>query len=75
MATMTQDQPITATQSTRLPGVDYDENGQPIGYTVNEVFDQFDREMIATYGEYGRQLVNESRTKWNKQGPWKFELF
>ena len=37
-------------------------------YTPEEVFDILDKEFIDFYGEYGRILVNNRRTEWNKDG-------
>ncbi|MDR1880658.1 MAG: hypothetical protein LBQ78_06960 [Tannerellaceae bacterium] len=51
------------------------EEALPAGYTVEEVFDKLDKKFVEFYGEYGRKLVNEKRTKWNKEGPWTFDLF
>jgi hypothetical protein len=63
-----------AVADANIPGVEFDENGEPIGYyTVEEVFDELDRKMIDRFGEYGRQLVNESRAEWNKSGRWHFD--
>jgi hypothetical protein len=65
------------TQKTVVPiaGVEYDTDGKPAGYTVNELFDELDKEFVSFYGEYGRRMVNARRTEWNKQGPWTFSLF
>ena len=57
-------------------GIELDENGMPIGcFTLEEIFDELDEEFIEFYGEYGRKLVNEWRTEWNKDGIWNFKLF
>jgi hypothetical protein len=57
-----------------LPGVEYDENGKPIWYTVEEWFDELDKKLIAHYGEDFRKLANERRTRWNELGRWKFDM-
>ena len=58
------------------PGVEFDENGEPIGaYTVVEFFDKLDRKFVELYGEEARQMVNEDRAEWNKDGIWHFEMF
>jgi hypothetical protein len=59
----------------RLPGVAYDANGEPAGYSIVEIFDELDHEFVEFYGEYGRRMVNTRREAWNRQGPWRFELF
>ena len=43
-------------------------------YTPEEVFDILDKEFIDFYGEYGRILVNNRRTEWNKDGFMTFEM-
>ncbi|MDR0815195.1 MAG: hypothetical protein LBN37_05535 [Bacteroidales bacterium] len=70
MDTMIQETPPT---TERIPGVEYDDNGKPVGYTIQEVFDELDRETIALYGESARKSVNEKRAEWNKIYPWKFD--
>jgi len=56
-------------------GVTFDENNIPQGgCTVPELFDEMDREFVSFYGEYGRQIVNASRTKWNEEEIWHFDL-
>ncbi|MDR0815186.1 MAG: hypothetical protein LBN37_05490 [Bacteroidales bacterium] len=57
-----------------ISGVEYDENGNPIWYTVEEWFDELDKRLITHYGEDFRQLVNQSRTEWNKGDDWHFDL-
>ena len=59
------------------PGVEFDENGEPIGAcTVVELFDELDRKFVDFYGEEGRRRVNARREKWNKKyPPWHFEMF
>ncbi|GHT25050.1 hypothetical protein FACS189430_11080 [Bacteroidia bacterium] len=56
----------------RIAGVEYDENGQPIWYTVEDWFDELDRRLIGHYGEKFRATVNETRAEWNKKGDWNF---
>lgn len=58
----------------RLPGVEYDENGRPVGKTVVEILDKLDRKFIDFYGEEGRRMVNAHREEWNRTGPWHFDL-
>ena len=58
------------------PGVEFDENGEPIGAcTVVELFDKLDRKFVEFYGEYGRRIVNARREEWNRDGLWHFDLF
>ena len=57
------------------PGVEFDENGEPIGAcTVVELFDEIDRKVVEFYGEKGRKMVNARRKRWNKKGTWHFEM-
>ena len=58
----------------RYPGVQFDENGEPVGKTIVEILDVLDREFVEFYGEYGRMLINEDREEWNRRGPWHFDL-
>ena len=56
--------------------LELDENDNPMGnYSVQEVFDELDQGFIEFYGEYGRQLVNKRRERWNDDGLWEFKLF
>jgi hypothetical protein len=57
----------------RIPGVEYDENGKPVWYTTEEIFDELDQKLITHYGEEYRQLANERRVRWNKKSSWHFE--
>ena len=58
------------------PGVEFDENGRPIGCTVFELMDELDGKFVDFYGEYGRRMVNEDRERWNRKYPhWHFDLF
>ena len=57
------------------PGIEFDENGRPIGCTVVELMDELDRKFVTWYGEEGRRMVNEDRAEWNKDGLWYFEMF
>jgi hypothetical protein len=52
----------------RLPGVDYDEYGEPVGSTVEEWFDKLDRKLTDHFGEEYRELANERRSRWNQKG-------
>ncbi|GHT23715.1 hypothetical protein FACS189430_07440 [Bacteroidia bacterium] len=63
----------TSPTMARIPGVEYDANGKPAGYTIQEVFDELDRETIALYGESARKSVNKKRAEWNKVYPWNFD--
>ena len=63
-----------AVDTSRYPGVTFDENGEPVGKTIVEILDELDREFVAFYGEYGRKLVNTHREEWNRTGPWHFDL-
>ena len=60
--------------TSRYPGVTFDEHGEPIGKTVVEVMDRLDRKFVDFYGEYGRKVVNEDRERWNRTYPWRFDL-
>ncbi|MDR2564124.1 MAG: hypothetical protein LBC98_09345 [Prevotellaceae bacterium] len=56
--------------------LEFDENGEPIGYcTPEELFDELDRKFVATFGEEGRRMANARRERWNRTGPWHFEMF
>jgi len=45
----------------------------PRYYTVEEVFDELDQNLIDFYGEEVLGMINESRAEWNKKSPWKFD--
>jgi hypothetical protein len=47
----------------RYPGVAYNEDGQPLWYTTEDVFDRLDRKLIEHYGEDFRIKLNRSRTE------------
>lgn len=54
--------------------IEFDADGKPIGYTVEEIFDEIDRELIDRCGEYGRKLANDERAEWNaRYSAWHFE--
>jgi ABC-type proline/glycine betaine transport system ATPase subunit len=54
-------------------GIEFDENGEPIGcYTPVEIFDELDRNFVATFGEEGRRRANARRERWNRRGTWHF---
>jgi hypothetical protein len=56
--------------------LEFDENGEPIGYyTPEEVLNNLDRQFVATFGEEGRRMANARRERWNRTGPWHFEMF
>ena len=58
------------------PGIEFDEQGEPIGaYTVVEFFDELDRQFVEFFGEEGRRMANARRKRWNKKGTWHFEMF
>ncbi|MDR2041008.1 MAG: hypothetical protein LBP98_01665 [Tannerella sp.] len=57
-----------------LKGVEYDEHGIPLGYTVMEWFDALDQKLIANGGEEYREQANQRRSEWNKEGQWKFDM-
>jgi len=44
-------------------------------YTIEEVFDRIDTKFVDFYGEYGRKMVNERRTEWNKDDLGNFKMF
>jgi hypothetical protein len=56
-----------------IPEIEYDENGQPVWYTTEEVFDELDKNLIEHFGEEYRKLANERRTRWNKKSLWNFD--
>jgi hypothetical protein len=56
------------------PNVECDENGMPVGCTVEHWFDELDKRLIAHFGEEYRQLANTRRTKWNQRGNRNFDL-
>ena len=49
-------------------GVEFDDNGQPIWYTVGEWIDELDRKLVAHFGEEYRELANKRRSGWNRLG-------
>ncbi|MDR1737865.1 MAG: hypothetical protein LBR66_03490 [Candidatus Symbiothrix sp.] len=58
-----------------VQGIEFAADGKAKSYyTVEEVFDELDREFVNFYGEYGRTLVNNRRKQWNKDGVWHFEM-
>jgi hypothetical protein len=60
----------------QIPGVAFDTEGNPVGcYTVEEVFDEIDRQAIEQFGETHREAVNARRKRWNEDGIWHFEMF
>jgi hypothetical protein len=42
--------------------IECNENGQPVWYTTEEVFDELDKNLIEHFGEEYRKLANERRT-------------
>jgi hypothetical protein len=57
MDTMIEEIPATA----RIPGVEYDVNGKPVGISLNEWMDKLDRKLVAHYGEDFRKMLNQAR--------------
>jgi hypothetical protein len=53
----------TITTEERIPGVEYDEDGQPTGITVDEWMDRLGRKLIDHYGEDFRKMLNEARAE------------
>ena len=51
----------------RLPGVAYDENGEPAGITLDEWIDRLDRKLVDHYGHDFRQLLNAARVARGQQ--------
>jgi hypothetical protein len=47
----------------RYPGVEYDENGQPLWYTTEDFFDRLDRKLVERYGEGFRIKLNQARAE------------
>ena len=66
---------VTAHQRESLKryGVEFDENGQPLWYTVPEWFDALDRKLIDHFGDEYRDLANKRRSRWNSRGKWRFQ--
>ena len=54
-------------------GVEFDENGRPLWYTVDEWIDKLDREFADHYGEEYRVLANKRRAQWNRYSTHHFE--
>jgi hypothetical protein len=50
---------IPATE--RIPGVEYDADGKPVGISLNEWMDKLGRKLIAHYGEDFRTKLNDAR--------------
>jgi hypothetical protein len=72
---MTAGQMRETVAETRLyPDMECDEQGMLTSCTVEQWFDELDKELIAHFGEEFRTMVNESRTEWNKKGDWKFNM-
>ena len=42
-------------------GVEFDEDGQPIWYTLPEWIDELDRKLVVHFGEEYRELANKRR--------------
>jgi hypothetical protein len=59
----------------RYPGVQFDENGDPVGKSIVEILDKLDRDFVKRFGEEGRRMANTRRERWNKDGLWHFDLF
>ncbi|GHT53747.1 hypothetical protein FACS189451_01350 [Bacteroidia bacterium] len=55
-------------------GVEFDENGKPVGISAEEWFDLLDRKLITHFGEEYRLLANERRTRWNQKSDWNFGM-
>jgi hypothetical protein len=52
-----------ATAAERIPGVEYDADGKPVLYTVEETFHRIGNKLVAHYGENIRAALNESLTQ------------
>ena len=61
---------IEITEEVQLCSADEDQL-----YTIEEVFDRIDTKFVDFYGEYGRKMVNERRTEWNKDDLGNFKMF
>ena len=59
----------------RYPGVQFDENGEPVGKSIVEILDALDRDFVERFGEEGRKMANARRERWNRRGLWHFDLF
>jgi hypothetical protein len=72
---MTVDQMRETVEAAKLyPNVECDENGMPVGCTVEQWFDELDKKLIAHFGEEFRQLANTRRIRWNQRGNRNFDL-
>ena len=49
-------------------GVEFDENGQPVWYTIAEWIDELDRKLVGHFGDEYRELANKRRSRWNRSG-------
>ena len=54
-------------------GVEFDENGRAIWYTLDESIDKLDRKLAEHYGEEYRVLSNKQRAQWNRYSTHHFE--
>lgn len=64
----------TVEATTRYPDIACDENGIPAGCTVEQWFDELDKQLIEHFGDEFRVMANERRTRWNQHGR-KFDMF
>jgi hypothetical protein len=58
----------------KIPDIEYDDTGCPVGITVPEWFDRLDSKLIKHFGEDFRNRVNASRRRWNESGKWHFDM-
>ena len=49
-------------------GVEFDEHGQPVWYTIDEWVDELDRKLADHFGDEYRELANKRRSRWNREG-------
>jgi len=49
-------------------GVEFDEHGHPVWYTIDEWIDGLDRKLVDHFGNEYRELANKRRSRWNKEG-------
>jgi hypothetical protein len=59
----------------RYPGVQFDENGEPVGKSIVEILDKLYHDFVERFGEEGHRMANARRERWNQDGLWHFDLF
>ena len=49
-------------------GLEFDEQGNPVWYTVDEWIDELDKKLVSHFGDEYRELANKRRWRWNMSG-------